>query len=287
MRVRPDLKIILMSATLDANLFAQYFSTAGCVDIPGRSFPVEARFLEHALEATRYEVSDTYLCKEERPQDLDEELPFAVSTGARAGRGPATRQSRQRGRKSDSVDLPARPDEDLSRRELDQRYAHLSAEAREALATMDLTAINFELAAMLVVLALRSPQAVMPNIGVADENVAGSAAGKGNAGGTATLDGSILIFLPGMAEIQALYAELETQLQRAHLGHSALLVPLHSALNSEDQAKVYDFTLATFLRLRCLCCPLCFCAHRRDSRISHRLHLPFCRRYSRRRQRAR
>lgn len=273
--MRPDLKIILMSATLDAKLFAQYFSTAGCVDIPGRSFPVEARFLEHALEATRYEVSDTYLCKEERPQDLDEELPFAVSTGARAGRGPATRPSRQRGRKNDSVDLPARPDEDLSRRELDQRYAHLSAEAREALATMDLSAINYELAAMLVVLALRSPQAVMPSIGVADGNAAEPpAAGKGNAGTTATLDGSILIFLPGMAEIQALYAELETQLQRAHLGHSALLVPLHSALNSEDQAKVHDFILATYFHLRHPCCPLYFSAHHHDSRVSRRLLLP-------------
>lgn len=272
--MRPDLKIILMSATLDANLFAQYFSTAGCVDIPGRSFAVEARFLEHALEATRYEVSDTYLCKEERPQDLDEELPFAVSTGARAGRGSATRPSRQRGRKNVSVDLPARPDEDLSRRELDQRYAHLSAEAREALATMDLSAINYELAAMLVVLALRSPQAVMPSIGGADGSAAEPPAGKGKAGTTATLDGSILTFLPGMAEIQALYAELETQLQRAHLGHLALLVPLHSALNSEDQAKVHDLILATYLHLRRLCCSLYFFAHCRDSRMSRRLLLP-------------
>jgi ATP-dependent RNA helicase DHX57 len=40
---RKDLKIILMSATLNSNLFAEYFGveTTPVVHIPGRTFPVE------------------------------------------------------------------------------------------------------------------------------------------------------------------------------------------------------------------------------------------------------
>jgi HrpA-like RNA helicase len=34
--VRPDLKVILMSATLNANLFSSYFEQAPTVEIPGK-----------------------------------------------------------------------------------------------------------------------------------------------------------------------------------------------------------------------------------------------------------
>ena len=34
---RPDLKIILMSATLNADLFSAYFNGCPVIDIPGRS----------------------------------------------------------------------------------------------------------------------------------------------------------------------------------------------------------------------------------------------------------
>ena len=49
---RPDLKLILMSATLNARLFAEYFSkfSTTVIDIPGRTFPVERMFLEDAIE---------------------------------------------------------------------------------------------------------------------------------------------------------------------------------------------------------------------------------------------
>lgn len=38
---RPDLKVVVMSATLDAEKFQQYFDEAPLVRIPGRTFPVE------------------------------------------------------------------------------------------------------------------------------------------------------------------------------------------------------------------------------------------------------
>lgn len=41
---RPDLKLIVMSATLDAEKFQQYFFGAPRLDIPGRTFPVDVYF---------------------------------------------------------------------------------------------------------------------------------------------------------------------------------------------------------------------------------------------------
>lgn len=38
---RPDLKIVVMSATLDAGKFQKYFNNAPLISVPGRTFPVE------------------------------------------------------------------------------------------------------------------------------------------------------------------------------------------------------------------------------------------------------
>ena len=49
---RPDLRLILMSATLNAELFSSFFNKAPSVHIPGFTHPVEALFLEDILETT-------------------------------------------------------------------------------------------------------------------------------------------------------------------------------------------------------------------------------------------
>lgn len=46
---RSNLKVILMSATLNASLFSDYFKDAPVMQIPGRTFPVEQIFLEDIL----------------------------------------------------------------------------------------------------------------------------------------------------------------------------------------------------------------------------------------------
>lgn len=40
-RFRPDLKLLISSATMDANKFSEYFDDAPIFNIPGRKFPVE------------------------------------------------------------------------------------------------------------------------------------------------------------------------------------------------------------------------------------------------------
>ncbi|KAL3991831.1 protein phosphatase PTC7 [Sarotherodon galilaeus] len=60
LNLRDDLKIILMSATLNAEKFSQYFDNCPMIHIPGLTFPVEEFLLEDIIEMTRY-----------RPQNQD------------------------------------------------------------------------------------------------------------------------------------------------------------------------------------------------------------------------
>ncbi|CAI7651141.1 unnamed protein product, partial [Penicillium manginii] len=55
---RPDLKLILMSATLEAQRFSTYLGGVPVLNIPGRTFPVEMKYLEDAVEMTGYRLSE-------------------------------------------------------------------------------------------------------------------------------------------------------------------------------------------------------------------------------------
>lgn len=58
MQRRPDLKVVLMSATLNADIFSSYFKAEGCalLSIPGRAFPVTTYYLEDALQHTGFVI---------------------------------------------------------------------------------------------------------------------------------------------------------------------------------------------------------------------------------------
>ncbi|KAL9582317.1 MAG: hypothetical protein Q9212_003364 [Teloschistes hypoglaucus] len=55
---RPTLKVVLMSATVDTVKFSSYFGGAPVLTVPGRTFPVETKFLEDALEETNFSNDD-------------------------------------------------------------------------------------------------------------------------------------------------------------------------------------------------------------------------------------
>jgi HrpA-like RNA helicase len=55
---RKTLKLILMSATFDKGIFAEYFEGCATVEIPGRAHPVQEFRLEDVLELTGYEVQE-------------------------------------------------------------------------------------------------------------------------------------------------------------------------------------------------------------------------------------
>ncbi|OCT55019.1 putative helicase [Cladophialophora carrionii] len=71
---RTGLKIILMSATVDAKKFSDYFDGAPVLDLPGRTFPVDVKFLEDAIEATNDlgGVNDKALVLQDERPDFDE-----------------------------------------------------------------------------------------------------------------------------------------------------------------------------------------------------------------------
>ena len=50
LRKRPDLKLIITSATIDESAFAAHFGDAPIVRVSGRSYPVEIRYIDEGLE---------------------------------------------------------------------------------------------------------------------------------------------------------------------------------------------------------------------------------------------
>ncbi|CAA6658489.1 unnamed protein product [Spirodela intermedia] len=54
---RRDLRLVLMSATLNAELFSNFFGGAPTIHIPGFTYPVRSQFLEDVLEKTGYKLS--------------------------------------------------------------------------------------------------------------------------------------------------------------------------------------------------------------------------------------
>ncbi|XP_073305174.1 DExH-box ATP-dependent RNA helicase DExH5, mitochondrial-like isoform X3 [Primulina huaijiensis] len=55
--LRPELRLILMSATLDVDIFSSYFNGATVVHIPGFTYPVRHHFLESILETLGYQLT--------------------------------------------------------------------------------------------------------------------------------------------------------------------------------------------------------------------------------------
>ena len=47
-----------MSATLDAEKFSSYFGGCPVLQVPGRTFPVDVRYLEDAVEFTQWKVNE-------------------------------------------------------------------------------------------------------------------------------------------------------------------------------------------------------------------------------------
>lgn len=66
---RPDLKVVVMSATLDAGKFQSYFDSAPLMKVPGRLHPVEIFFTPEPerdyLEAAIRTVVQVHLCEGE------------------------------------------------------------------------------------------------------------------------------------------------------------------------------------------------------------------------------
>ena len=73
---RPDLKIIVTSATIDADRFSQHFNGAPVIEVSGRTYPVEIRYRPLGKAGFRAkEVAET----ENAQFDLDDENLFGIA----------------------------------------------------------------------------------------------------------------------------------------------------------------------------------------------------------------
>jgi ATP-dependent RNA helicase DHX57 len=228
---RPSLRVVLMSATLDASKFSHYFSSliaqpVPVISIPGRTHPVTELYLEDAIALTEYRLraGDRYAKKQwvgGRPAGGNgRDGPRAAAPG---------RQSATLAARADDP-LPGGDDDDdvpddwedgdgndggvdsgdafgRTRRPVSARTLDDNA---EAVNLVDESLVNIDLIEMLV----RRLDA-----GAGDQSA-----------------GAILVFLPGMAEISTLVERLSRD------GHASKLfaMPLHSALSPDEQAAVFE-----------------------------------------------
>ena len=209
---REDFTLVAMSATVNASLFKTYFEAVvpgecGCVEIPGRTFPVAEYRLEDAIEATGY------VC------DPDGEYALG-SAAANGGRGPRRTFNPLSGggdkgggsNKKARAELKASLERGASETIADETralYPGYSESTMRCLQTLDESVVNLELIGDLVAL-------------IADEYE----------------EGAILIFLPGMAEIRGCHERLLGTLEDVH--ERFVLIPLHSTLSSEEQRLTFS-----------------------------------------------
>ncbi|KAM8739930.1 putative ATP-dependent RNA helicase DHX57 isoform 1-T2 [Acanthopagrus schlegelii] len=213
---RPDLKIILMSATLNANLFSEYFYNCPAIHIPGRTFPVDQFFLEDAIAKARYVIEDGSPYMRSGKQN-------SSSTSGRGGRAEPRDMVDDLGDdmwnfmsfcKKDFV-KDSVPDQQLSLQELTVRYKDTKKSVLKTIAAMDLDKINMDLVESLLEWIVDGKHDYPP--------------------------GAVLVFLPGLAEIKMLYEQLMSNRMFNNRGATRCEVyPLHSTLSNEEQQAVFN-----------------------------------------------
>ncbi|XP_076990146.1 putative ATP-dependent RNA helicase DHX57 isoform X2 [Tamandua tetradactyla] len=209
---RPTLQVILMSATLNAELFSEYFNSCPVITIPGRTFPVDQFFLEDAITVTRYVLQDGSPYMRSMKQISKEKLKARRSRTAFEEVEEDLRLSlhlQDQESVKDSV-----PDQQLDFKQLLARYKGVSKSVIKTLSIMDFEKVNLELIEALLEWIVDGKHTYPP--------------------------GAILVFLPGLAEIKMLYEQLQSNsLFNNRRSKRCVIHPLHSSLSSEEQQAVF------------------------------------------------
>uniref|UniRef100_A0A8C0LEF3 Putative ATP-dependent RNA helicase DHX57 n=1 Tax=Canis lupus dingo TaxID=286419 RepID=A0A8C0LEF3_CANLU len=203
---RPNLQVILMSATLNAELFSEYFSSCPVITIPGthRTIPLSS-FLRYVLQdGSPYMRSMKQMTKEKLKarrsrtafEEVEEDLRLSLHL-----------------QHQDSV-KDAVPDQQLDFKQLLARYKGVSKSVIKTMSIMDFEKVNLELIEALLEWIVDGKHSYPP--------------------------GAILVFLPGLAEIKMLYEQLQSNsLFNNRRSHRCVVHPLHSSLSSEEQQAVF------------------------------------------------
>jgi ATP-dependent RNA helicase DHX29 len=192
---RPDLKILLMSATLDARLFSSYFMDAPVVNVSGKFFPVSTFYLEDLLEKTGHMIEEGSRCAKRKLREQD-----TVSMLVTTRRGEKQLITTDYDKVTDLTD----------------EYLDYTVSTRNSMKRVDETIINYDLI-----------EDVLMTLFQAD-STAFSTAYPGK------VDGAVLIFLPGIGEIRNLLDRLSGSRFFGD-SRRFRIVALHSTLSSSDQ----------------------------------------------------
>jgi ATP-dependent RNA helicase DHX29 len=125
---RKDLKVVLMSATVDAERFSKYLDGAPVLTVPGRTFPVRVAYLEDAVELTGYTIDQR---NQEKLTELDDDVEPEVDNSSKPELLKELRQYSARTRNTLSLMDEYRMEYDLivqliSRIAVDPNYAPYS-----------------------------------------------------------------------------------------------------------------------------------------------------------------
>ncbi|XP_011312776.1 probable ATP-dependent RNA helicase YTHDC2 [Fopius arisanus] len=91
-----SLKLILMSATMDTNIFVKYFTHCSIINVPGRCHDVDVYFLEDVLKITGYttakmlEKREELINKKEQRKVLESWTQYTPQQNKAPGRGKVT-----------------------------------------------------------------------------------------------------------------------------------------------------------------------------------------------------
>ncbi|WVQ72381.1 hypothetical protein IAR50_001933 [Cryptococcus sp. DSM 104548] len=163
-QTRPDLKVVLMSATVDAEKISNFFGGAPYMSVPGRTFPVNVNYLEDAVELAGWSI--------------DERSPYAVR-GRRQKPQSQMVEWNEEGAKSDS-DPSDDEDESTSTNPAKLSSATYSSQTASTLNLLDSRQIPYDLIiALLEKICYSSPEHV-------------------------EFSQATLVFMPGLAEIRKL-----------------------------------------------------------------------------------
>lgn len=229
---RPSLRLILMSATLDAEKFSQYFSNVfvtqlkkknikvPVVSIPGRTFPVDYKYLEDCVALTGYRIAtgSRYAKKHWKKPDEDVEEPVNRNSNSASAMLAALEPASASASDEEDDKIPDSWEDGIDIPGIHEKYSENSGnpmpfivstpEDKKTVASLDESVVNVDLICHLV----RKIDS-MAN----DDS-----------------KGAILIFLPGAADISNVVQQLSRDSQ-----YKVWALPLHSMLSPDEQSQVF------------------------------------------------
>ncbi|ORZ34366.1 P-loop containing nucleoside triphosphate hydrolase protein [Catenaria anguillulae PL171] len=243
---RPDLRVILMSATIDEQQFAAYFGGCPVVTIPGRTFPVQRMYLEDVVEQTGYVPKDKEFFRQSKGHGWFHAQSSTLPEDTADTLRPIPGAARMALRKMDPTVLNYELMEAAVRHIMSGKYDDDKAkgeaqgdenfEAKFEANVEDKVAGTAEVKDEEKVEEKIEKKAEVKDVKIAKEMIKEKdqkdVKAKDEKKEPRHL-GSILIFLPGIAEIRRLHLRL------ARIPGTQVMM-LHSSLSPTDQAKVFD-----------------------------------------------